>query len=106
VLEQAEGRPARQIDLDEILAAVCREYKIDEKDLASPGKNRSLSEARGMAAWLILETGYGTITELGKVTRRDSTTLSKIAKNLQAKAKWDSALSDRMKRLLSELEMF
>lgn len=105
VLEQVEGRPARQIDLDEIMAAVCREYKIDEKDLASPGKYRKLSEARGMAAWLILETGYGTITELGKVTRRDATTLSTIAKNLQAKAKRDSALSDRMKQLLSELEM-
>jgi hypothetical protein len=55
--------------------------------------------------WLLLEKGYGTITELVKVTRRDATTLSKIARNIQARAKMNSALSDRMKLLQSELEM-
>jgi hypothetical protein len=43
--------------------AIKVEYEIDEKQLASPGKYRKLSEARGLASWLILDTGNGTIAD-------------------------------------------
>ncbi len=103
VLAQADEKPKHKIRLEEIIACVCREYAIDEKDLATPGKYRSLSEARGMAAWLILETGCGTIAQLGKQTGRDVTTLSTVAKHLQTRAKMDVAVADRMKGVLNEL---
>lgn len=103
VLAQADEKPTRKIRMDKITAAVCREYRIEELDLAAPGKYRNLSEARGMAAWLILESGHGTIAELGKLTGRDPTTLCRVAKHLQIKAKTDSALADRMKKLVNEL---
>jgi hypothetical protein len=103
VLVQTEGKPRPQIHLREIIATVCQVYGIEEKDIATPGKYRRFSEARGMAAWLILETGSGTIAELGKLTGRDATTLSRVARQLQIKAKTDPALAFKWKRLLKEL---
>jgi hypothetical protein len=103
VLAQAEEKPMRRLQLEEIIALVCREYGIDKKDLATPGRYRILSEARGMAALLILETGCGTVAQLGKLTGRDVTTLSTVAKHLHMRAKTDIARADRMKGLLKSL---
>jgi chromosomal replication initiation ATPase DnaA len=103
VLGQAGDRPKRHLRLEEIITAVCRNYAIEENEIATPGKYRKLSEARGMAAWLILETGYGSISALGSLTGRDVTTLSAVAKHLQERAKKDSGLSERMMELKKEL---
>lgn len=103
VLMHAAEKPKHKILIEEIIACVCRAYAIEEKDLSTPGRYRSYSEARGMAAWLILETGCGTITELGKLTGRDVTTLSTVAKSLQARARTDSAVADRMNGMVKEL---
>lgn len=100
VLVQAEGRPPQRIRLKDILAAVCREYGIEETDLTIVGKYRNLSEARGMAAWLALELGCGTVAELGKITGRDASTLSTVARKLRERAKRDSALAEKMIGLL------
>ncbi|MBI1920387.1 MAG: transposase [Geobacter sp.] len=103
ILEQTEGKPSRQITLKEIIATVCREYEISEKDFTTPGRCRYPSEARGTAARLILETGCGTIAELGKLTGRDPTTLSRVARHLQTKTTTDSSVAERWKKLLTEL---
>lgn len=103
VLEQTDRRPKRKILLEEIIERVCQNYSIEKTALATSGKYRMFSEARGMVAWLILKTGYGTITELGKLTGRDVTTLSAVAKHMQKRANTDSALAYRMQSLLDEL---
>lgn len=103
VLIQANERPQRQIPLEEIIATVCRKYAIEVREIAIPGKYRHYSEVRALAAWLILETGNGTIAELAKLTGRDTTTLSAVASNLRARAKADRALAERMAQLISEL---
>jgi len=93
-------RPKRPLSLTDIVARVCQEYSIDQQELATPGRYRRRSEARGMAAWLILETGCGSISELGKITGRDVTTISSVAKHLQIRAKADSVLAEKMRGLL------
>jgi REP element-mobilizing transposase RayT len=103
VLAHADEKPKHKLRLEDIIACVCREYAIEDKELAVPGRYRTLSEARGMAAWLILETGCGTIAELGKLTGRDTTTLSTVAKHLQTRAKTDVAVAERKKELMKEL---
>ena len=50
------------------------------------GRDRRLSKARGMAAWLVLEYGKGTLGELSRRTGRDVTTLSSAAKRLQIRS--------------------
>lgn len=103
VLVQANEKGQRKLGLNEITTAVCRSYAIATKELAIPGKYRNLSEARGITAWLILETGNGSLVELGKFTGRDVTTLSAVVGNLRERAKTDSALAERMVNLKKEL---
>lgn len=103
MLAHAGEKTKHKIRLEEIIACVCREYAIDEKYLATPGRYRSFSEARGMAAWLILETGCGTIAQLASLTGRDATTLSTVAKHLRVRSGMDGAIADRMKRVATKL---
>lgn len=103
VLVHAEAHPKRPANLTQILEVVCREYAVEQKDLAAPGKYRNLSEARGVVTWLLLESGQGTIAEISKYLARDSTTLSSAAKRLQIRAKTDQVLAAKMKALLERL---
>ena len=64
------------------------------------GKDRKLSEARGMAGWLVMELGVGTLEELGRRTGRDVTTISSAVKRLQNRSKKDFKLAEAMKKLL------
>jgi len=55
---------------------------------------------RGLAAWLVMEYGIGTLGELSKRTGRDITTLSSAAKRLQMRFKTDLELAEKVKKLL------
>jgi len=101
VLVESEGRPTRRIGLEEIVSVVCREYGIEKTDLAIAGRYRNLSEARGMAALLVLEMGCCTVSELAKVTGRDVTTLSTVARKLRDRAKRDPVLAEKMTGMMN-----
>ena len=103
VLAQAEARPKQRIGLDDIIMPVCRKYGIEGKEMKAPGKYRNLSAARGMAAWLILETSGATLAELSRYSGRDVSTLSTAAKSLQIRAKSDHGLAECMKELLASV---
>lgn len=103
VLTQAETRPKQQIILDDIIQSVCRKYGIEEDDLRVPGKYRKNSEARGMVAWLILETGEVKLSELSSYSGRDISTLSSAAKAVQNRAKSDQDLADSMREIKESL---
>ena len=52
-----------------------------------------------MAAWLDMNLGVSPLTELGKMTGRDVTTLSSAMKRLQMRAKSDLKLAKAMSAL-------
>ena len=93
VLGQKEEIPRRKGSLEHVLKEVCKGYSVKKEELGLPGKDHRLSEARGMAAWLVMELGVCTLAELGKVTGRDVSTLSSAAKRLQMRAKADVGLT-------------
>jgi putative transposase len=103
VLINAEARPLKRINLDDILKSVCRKYGLKEKDLKAPGKYRKHSEARSVAAWLLLDTGAATLAELSRFTGRDISTLSNAAKTVQIRAKSDQKLADCMAELKTSI---
>jgi putative transposase len=86
--------------LEGIWREVRRCYSVDESEWKGGGKERRLSEARGMAAWLVLESGVGTLVQLGRLPGRDPTTLSSAAKRLRRRAQKDLKLAKRMEQLL------
>jgi putative transposase len=103
VLTQTEAKPKQRKNLDEIIQRVCRKYGIEDEELKAPGKYRKYSEARGVVAWLILETGEAKLVELSRYTRRDVSTLSSAAKVVQIRAKSDPELADCMRELKDSL---
>jgi len=100
ILSQKEVMPRSKVSLERILREVCQYYGIEEKDLVSRGKNRRISEARGIAVWLVLELGVCPLGELGKRTGRDISTLSSAVKRLRSRSKTDLKLAKRMEGLL------
>jgi len=101
VLDQKPGMGVRsRVSLNGVIRAVCKHYKVQEVELDLSGRDRRTSEARGVVAWLILETGVCTLTELGKVTVRDVTTLSSAVRRLQIRMKKDMQFAAMMKGLL------
>lgn len=100
VLDEKQMKQRQKVSLDKIMVEVCRYFSLKEKDLGGVGKDRRLSEVRGIVAWLVLELGVCTLGELGKRTGRDVSTLSSAARRLQIRAKTDLKLAVRMKELL------
>jgi putative transposase len=89
-LAHNEETPVRAVDLDELVAAICRYYQISTEELK--GRMHHYSHARAMAAWIALETTGCTMTELAKAVDRDVSTLSSRAKRLQLGAREDARL--------------
>ena len=100
VLDREPRRLRPKATLDNIMLEICRYFHLEKKDFFVKGKDHRLSEARGMAAWLVLELGVGTLAELSRRMGRDVTTLSAGVKRLQIHSKRDSELADTMKLLL------
>ncbi len=103
VLAQAEAGSTHRSTLDIILRNVCLQYGISETELASPGKYRQLAEARGVAAWLILETRDVTLTALSRFTGRDVSTLSSAAKAIHRRAGYDQELANCLEKMKKTL---
>jgi len=78
-------------------------YKLNEEDLAAPGKNRLYAEARAYLAWLYLETGCDTMTALGDRLNRDVSSLSSAVRRLQLKAKKDEKVADKFQKLMNRV---
>jgi putative transposase len=99
VLDWEPKRPRTKVTLEKIMLEIGKYFHLEEKDFFVKGRGHKLSEARGMAAWLVLELGVGTLAELSKRVGRDVTTLSAGVKRLQIRSKTDSELKDAIKSL-------
>jgi len=93
-------RPKATATIDKAILEICRHFHLEENDFFITGRGHKLSEARGMAAWLVLELGVGTLAELSRRVGRDLTTLSAQVKRLQIRSKTDSELAEAMGLLL------
>ncbi len=103
VLAHDETRTTSRISLETILLTVCHCYGISESELVSPGKYRKFSEARGVAAWLILDAGEVTLTALSHFLGRDVSTLSSAAKAINLRATNDHEFAKRLEKLKETL---
>jgi len=100
VLGRGEERPLK-LSLGQLIEAVNRVYGFSGGDLA--GRTRQAAEARGVAAWVALESGSCTLVELAKGVERDATSLSSAASRMQAKAKSCEELASRKDRIDAEI---
>ncbi len=96
---RAEKKRSACSSLEQIIKAVCIVYEIRPSCLAEPGRRRDISEARAMAALLVLEADNMTLTELAAVLRRDLSGLSQACGRLRKRLHSDSSLTSRLEKI-------
>ena len=98
VIGKATKTASRQFNLDDLLTPVCQDYQLTENALRSPSRNRQVSEARQIIAWLAQRTRGVTLTALGKRFDRDVTTLSRGVRRVEARAQSDKRFAKQLKQ--------
>ena len=96
---EAGERPENPPTLDAIIAIAAGEYGVAAAELAGPSRARHLSAARGLACLLARETGAAPLSALATRFGRDPSSLSRVLGHLEASAKRDPALAERIERL-------
>ena len=102
-LTLAESQPERKPDVNDVVAAVKRLYGINDNRLGAQGRERTISEARGLASWATLELSVGKLTELAKLLGRDPSTLTCAVRRIEKRREKDRSLADKMEQLQQEL---
>ena len=103
VLGQSKVRSRRRVTVEEIVTQVCKQFSLKEEVLLGPGKDRRLSKVRAIAACLVLDSGYLTLSELSKHVGRDPSTLSSGAKGLERQVQTDSQLARVISKIREDL---
>lgn len=88
-----------RLDVQEIVAKVCRSYAIDEAAIKTASQNRKSAEARAVAGWLVKELGCGTLSEVGMLVNRDVGSMSSAVRRLSDRMDNDPQLVVQMQKL-------
>lgn len=91
LVREGEDLPEK-ITVDDVISAVCRHYRLEPQMLALPGKKQALAHARGMAALIVQDLPSCSLSEIGRRTGRDVSSLSAMAARLHARAAREPAL--------------
>ena len=102
-LARADERHSIVYRLAEVTGAFCRVYEISEEELKAPGKVRVCSEARAIAALLVLETPALSLTGLGAYLKRDIAPLGRAARRIVSLANVDDGLREKLSAVRDEL---
>jgi putative transposase len=103
VLGRKQERLKRAVTVEEIVSWVCKEFSLRKDRLLGSRKDRRFSKVRAIAAWLVLDSGNLTLSELSKRVNRDSSTLSTAAKLLEKHAQTDTELRLVMNKMREDL---
>jgi len=103
VMAQTNEKVVVKVSLEGVLALVTMEFEIDIADLCSPSRKRSLAEARGVAAWLVSETGQHTLAELAKCMHRDPSALSLQVKKVRQRVMKETQFRQKIDGIKSKL---
>ncbi len=89
--------------MEDVVKKICDYYGVKDAELSAGGKSRKASAVRGVIAWLVLETGKLTLTELSKRLKRDVSTLSSAAQRVFTLSNEDTELAKELQKLKHEL---
>jgi hypothetical protein len=103
VMERVSLRRELKPTIGEIMETVKSVCTIDDEMLCSRHRSRSITEARTLAAWAVMEFSDDTISEVGRIFGRDVSTLSAGIKRLAAKVRHDSRIAGRMNQIKQAL---
>jgi len=104
VMVQSDTPVHIKISLEAIVISVCQACHIDEEALCSASRQRTISEARAITAWLVTEIGQHTLTDLAKLMNRDPSALSHLVKSIRKRKVTDAAFGKRLSQMKADLK--
>jgi len=103
VMVQTDEVVAVKFSLEEVLGLVALEFDVAIEDLCSSSRKRSLAEARGIAAWLVAESGQLTLAKLAKLVHRDPSALSLQVKKVRERVVNEAQYKQKIEGLKNRL---
>ena len=94
------SRAAKPPSIREVLDHVCSHYKLPEKELLAPGRQRLPARARTLITWLALKTRAASLTELARLFKRDISTLSHAVSRIEARSRKSPTFAKALNRRL------
>jgi len=100
---KADQKRDRACRTSDIVNTVCRRYGITTEQIKAPGKSMPYAEARAVAALLVMETSGASLTELGKILRRDIAAIGRAGRRLLDESCKAECLKTKLDELRQEL---
>jgi REP element-mobilizing transposase RayT len=85
--------------LQRIVQQVCKQFGVQEKELKKPGRQRKMSEFRGIIGWLAKQLEATSLTEVSTHFNRDLATMSRAVRKIEERY----ARSEDAQNLLDDL---
>ena len=97
-------KPAlKKIKLAAIVAYVCKQHKVSEKELRLPSRRRDYAEIRGIIGLLAVQLKAAPLTEVAEHFNRDLSTLSRIVRNVEKKSAQSEEYGTLLKQYQTEI---
>ena len=78
------GKPVfKKPSLKKIVQQVCKQFSVQEKALRRPGRQRKMSEFRGIIGWLAKQHGAVSLQEVSTHFNRDLATMSRAVRKIE-----------------------
>ena len=97
VFKQMENTSSKPPTVNKIIKSVCSICEINEKELSKPGRQRKVSEARGLVAWFVINKKSATLTSVAKTFQRDLSALSAAARRIEEGRVESKTLRDKLR---------
>jgi chromosomal replication initiation ATPase DnaA len=93
----------KQIQFNDLVRGVCKEYRLKEEDLVSTSRNRYSPKARQIFGWLALKTDNITFSNVVQHFGRDVTTLSRGVKRMEKKTEKTRIFAKKIDELYNSI---
>jgi putative transposase len=103
-LEQADKKAERRYRVEDIINLVSKKSRVTIEELISLSRQRRLSKVRSIIAFMVTEYGEGTLSDYGRIGRRDLSTLSIGVNRIREEMEKNRGLRQRMRDMTKELQ--
>jgi chromosomal replication initiation ATPase DnaA len=90
--------------VEDIIKLVSKKSRVTVDELISLGRQRRLSRVRSFIAFMVTEYGEGTLSDYGRIVRRDLSTLSIGVSRIRKEIEKDPDLRKQMDGMTKELD--
>lgn len=104
VLEHADKKEERKYRTENIINSVCTKWRVSVEELTSFSRERKLSRVRSIIAFMVTEYGDGTLSDYGRIVRRDLSTLSIGVNRIRRKMEKDPVLQEQIRSVTNKLQ--